>query len=158
MEGYPCLLSSGAPDSPVRHRTGPVDGPVRDCLPNRAQMTVAALGPLAHRTLSGAPLPTVGAAMRRAKIARPTVGAGDRWLTGQSGAPSDSPVIFSRTPSSNPESGKFTADQPGAPDTVRCTTRQSGVPGRVGLWLYTAKSFAIRFFSYLLFLTLRQIH
>jgi hypothetical protein len=27
-EGYPCLLSSGAPDSPVRHRTVTVDGPV----------------------------------------------------------------------------------------------------------------------------------
>jgi hypothetical protein len=33
--------------------------------------------------------------MRRAKIARPTVGAGDRWLTGQSGAPPDSPVNYS---------------------------------------------------------------
>jgi hypothetical protein len=39
--------------------------------PNRAQSTVAAPGPLAHRTLSGAhrtvwcPLPTVGAATRR---------------------------------------------------------------------------------------------
>jgi hypothetical protein len=30
--------------------------------------------------------------MCRAKIARPTVGAGDRWLTGQPGAPPDSPV------------------------------------------------------------------
>jgi hypothetical protein len=28
------------------------------------------------------PPPTVGAAMCRAKIARPTVSAGDRWLTG----------------------------------------------------------------------------
>jgi hypothetical protein len=25
-EGHPCLLSSGAPDSPVRHRTVTVDG------------------------------------------------------------------------------------------------------------------------------------
>jgi hypothetical protein len=100
-EGYPCLLSSGAPDSPMRHRTCPIDGPVRDCLPNRAQTTVAAPGPLAHRTLSGAhrtvwcPLPTIGAATRRVKIARPTVGAGDRWLTGQSSAPPDSPVNYS---------------------------------------------------------------
>jgi hypothetical protein len=44
MEGYPCLLSSGAPDSPVRHRTGPVDGPVLDLLPNLAYPTVAPLG------------------------------------------------------------------------------------------------------------------
>jgi hypothetical protein len=27
-----------------------------------------------------------------------------------------------------PESGLFTGVQPGAPDTVRCTTGQSGVP------------------------------
>jgi hypothetical protein len=123
MEGYPCLLSSGAPDSPVRHRTGPVDGPVRDCLPNRAQMTVAALGPLAHRTLSGAPLPTVGAAMRRAKIARPTVGAGDRWLTGQSGAPSDSPVNYSLVaPLLFP---RATSSLRMTYRTVRCTTGRS---------------------------------
>jgi hypothetical protein len=108
---------------------------------------------------------TVGAATRRVKIARPTVGAGDRWLTGQSGAPpdspvnyshvtlfrfpramvrrgrltgqsgapSDGPVSFSRMPPSNPESGLFTEDQPGAPDTVRCTTGQSGVPGRAAV-------------------------
>ena len=47
--------------------------------------------------------------------------AADRWLTGQSGAPPDSPVIYSRTPSSRPESRQFTRRQPGAPDTVRCT-------------------------------------
>jgi hypothetical protein len=40
---------------------------------------------------------TVGPATRHARIARPTIGAVDRWLTGQSGAPPDSPVIFSRT-------------------------------------------------------------
>jgi hypothetical protein len=56
------------------------------------------LGPLAHRTLSGAhrtvrcPHPTVGSATRHARIARPTAGAPDRWLTGQSGASPDSPV------------------------------------------------------------------
>jgi hypothetical protein len=104
LESHPCLLSSGAPDSPVRHRTTTVACLVRDCLPNRAQSTVAALGPLAHQTLSGAhrtvrcPLPTVGAATRCPQISRPTVGAGDHWLTGQSGAPPDNLVNFSRTP------------------------------------------------------------
>jgi hypothetical protein len=43
-------------------------------------------------------LPTVGAATHRPHISRPTVGAGDRWFTGQFGAPPDSPVNFSRTP------------------------------------------------------------
>jgi hypothetical protein len=66
--------------------------------------TVEDLEPLAHRTLSGAHRTvrcshlTVGSATRHTRIARPTVGAADRWLTGQFGAPPDSPVIFSRTP------------------------------------------------------------
>jgi hypothetical protein len=127
LDGHPCLLSSGAPDSPVRHRTATVACPVQDCLPNRAQSTVAASGPLAHRTVR-CPLPTVGATTCRAKIARPTIGVGDRWLTGQSGAPPDNPVNYSRTPPSKPESGHFTGDQPSAPNTVWCTTGQSGVP------------------------------
>jgi hypothetical protein len=78
-----------------------------DLLPKMAQPTVAELRQLAHRSLSGAhrtvrcPLPTVGAPTCRARIARPTVGAVDRWLTGQSGAPPDSPVNYSRTPPTN---------------------------------------------------------
>jgi hypothetical protein len=69
-----------------------------------AYPTVADSRQLAHQTLSGAhrtvrcPLPTVGAPMRRVKIAQPTVGAVDRLLTGQSGAPPDSPVNYSHTP------------------------------------------------------------
>ena len=46
----------------------------------------------------------------------------------QSGAPPDSPVNYSRTPPNFPESGLFTGGQPGALDTVWCTTVQSGVP------------------------------
>jgi hypothetical protein len=69
-----------------------------------------------------------------------------RCTTGQSGAPPDSPVIYSRTTSSIPESSRFTVGQPGAPDTVRCTTGQSGVLGRAGVWLHTAKSFPLHFF------------
>jgi hypothetical protein len=98
QEGNSCLLSPGAPDSPVHHRT--LSG--ADFFPFLAQPTVGGLEPLAHRTLSGAhrtvrcPLLTVGSATRRARITRPTVGPADRWLTGQSGAPPDSPVNFSR--------------------------------------------------------------
>jgi hypothetical protein len=91
MERYPCLLSSGAPDSPVCHRTGPVDGPVHDCLPNQTQMTVAAPGPLAHRTLSGAhqivrcpcrplELPRVARRLRGRPLALATVGSPDRLV------------------------------------------------------------------------------
>jgi hypothetical protein len=114
LEGNSCLLSSGAPDSPVHHRTTTVavwcsisfhtghsrplvlqarwhtgqcsvhtgqsgvpnrplvwatcSSPVLDFLPYRAQPTVGPLGPLAHRTLSGA--------HRTIRCAQPTVGAG----------------------------------------------------------------------------------
>jgi hypothetical protein len=89
------------------------------------------------------------------RIARPTVGSPDspvhhrtvrwflavrcwlvsreRWLrrrrlTGQSGAPPDSLVIYSRTPPLIPESRLFIWTGPGTPDTVRCTTGQSSAP------------------------------
>ena len=67
-----------------------------DFFPILAQPTVGDLEPLAHRTVQ-CPLQTVGPATRHAWIARPTVGLADRWLTGQSGAPPDSPMNFSRT-------------------------------------------------------------
>jgi malate/lactate dehydrogenase len=92
---------SGVP--PDRHCS--VSG--ADCFPKLAQPTVEDLEPLAHRTLSGAHRTvrcshqTVGSAMRHARIVRSTVGAADRWLTGQSSAPPDSPVNFSRTPPMN---------------------------------------------------------
>jgi hypothetical protein len=130
MEGYPCLLSSGAPDSPVRHQTATVACPARDFIPNRAHPTVAPPGQMAHRTLSDA--------HRTVRCTQPTVGASHvsrvdravdrwcwrRWLTGQSGAPPNSPMnyshaalfIFPRTTSSPRMTHR----------TVRCTTEQSG--------------------------------
>jgi hypothetical protein len=92
-----------------------------DLLPNLAQMTVAASWQLAHRTLSGAPCRPLARATRRPRIARPTV------ALATVGSP-DSPVNYSRTPPNIPESGQFAGSQPGAPDTVWCTTGQSGVP------------------------------
>jgi hypothetical protein len=74
-------------------------------------------------------------------------------LTGQSGEPPNSPVNYSRTLSSSSESGRFTLDSSGAPDTVRCTTGQSGAPRPSSSWLYTTNSFPIYF---LLFLALRH--
>jgi hypothetical protein len=94
---------------PVHHRT--LSG--ADFFPILAQPTVEDLEPLAHRTLFGAhrtvrcPLLTVGSATRRAWITRPTVGPADCWLIGQSGAPPDSPVIYSRTSPTKPESSQF---------------------------------------------------
>jgi hypothetical protein len=119
-----CTGQSGAP--PDSHYSCPV----RDLLPFLAHPTVGPRGQLAHRTLLGAhrtvrcPLPTVGATTCRAKIARSTIGAGDRWLTGQSGAPPDSLVnyshvvflLFPRATSSPRMTHR----------TVRCTAGQSG--------------------------------
>jgi hypothetical protein len=90
------------PDSPVHHRT--LSG--ADFFPSLVKPTVGDLEPLAHRTLFGAnrtvrcPLLAVGSAMCPARITRPTVGSADHWLTGRSGAPPDSPMIYSRTPPS----------------------------------------------------------
>jgi hypothetical protein len=87
-----------------------------DFFPVLAQLTVDDLEPLAHRTLSGAhqtvwcPHQTVGPATRHARIARPTVGS------------PDSPVIYSRTPPSSSRERLVDQRQPGAPDTVWCTT------------------------------------
>jgi hypothetical protein len=67
-----------------------------DFFPILAQPTVGVLEPLAHRTV-WCSHPTVGPATRHARIARPTVGVPNRWLTGQSGASPDSPVNYSHT-------------------------------------------------------------
>jgi hypothetical protein len=137
---------SGAPPDSHYRRSG------ADLLPILAQTSVASLGQMAHRTLSGAhltvrcPLPTVGTGHASPADCEADRCAGDRWLTGQSGTPPDSPVNYSRTPPIFPESGLFTGGWPGAPDTVRCTTEQSGVLDQAGLRLHQAKSFAILFF------------
>jgi hypothetical protein len=45
-----------------------------------------------------------------------------------SGASPDSPVNYSGAPSDFPEGGEFSVECPGAPDTVRWHTGQSGAP------------------------------
>jgi hypothetical protein len=97
------------------------------------------------------PLLTVGAGHALPADCATDRCVGGRWLTGQSGAPPGSPVNYSHTPPNFLESGQFIGGWPGAPNTVRCTTGQSGVPSRAGFWLYQAKSFA-----FFLFLALRQ--
>jgi hypothetical protein len=91
-----------------------------DFFPSLAKPTVGALEPLAHRTVR-CPLPTVGSATCLARIAQSTVSPADCWLTGQSGAPPDSPVIYSRTPPVKSREQPVRQTQPGALDTVQCT-------------------------------------
>jgi hypothetical protein len=144
QEGNSCLLSTGAPDSPVHHRT--LSG--ADFFPILAQPTIDDLELLAHRTLSGAhrtvrcPHQTVDLATRHARIARPTVGS------------PDSSVNYSRTPSSSSRERPVGQRQPGAPDTLRCTTGQSGAPRLSRVLAARAKSFP---FVFSLILALRQI-
>jgi hypothetical protein len=140
QEGNSCLLSPGAPDSPVHHRT--LFG--ADFFPSLAKPTVGALEPLAHRTLSGAHRTVrcspsdrwLGHVSRADRVA-------DRWP----GRPlahrtvrctPDSPVNFSRTPLITSREQQVRLSQPGAPDTVRCTTGQSGAPRQSWLWLNKA--------------------
>jgi hypothetical protein len=143
QEGNSCLLSPGAPDSLVHHRTLSS----ADFFPSLAKPTVGDSEPLAHRTMSGAhrtvrcPLLTVGSATRRARITLLTVGPANCWLTGQSGAPPDSRVIYSRMPLITSRERLVDRRQPGAPDTVWCTTGQSGAPRPSCLWLNKAISF-----------------
>jgi hypothetical protein len=73
--GWRTGQSGASPDSPY-------SCPMRDLLPFLAHPTVADSWQLAQWTV-WCLVPTVGAPTRRAKIARPTVGAVDRWLTGQ---------------------------------------------------------------------------
>jgi hypothetical protein len=119
-----------------------------DFFPVLAQPTVEVLEPLAHRTLSDAhrtvrcPHQPVGPATRHARIARPTVGS------------PDSPVIYSRTPSFCSRERPVDQRQPGAPDTVRCTTRQSGAPRLSRVLAARTKSFP---FVFSLILALRQV-
>jgi hypothetical protein len=110
QEGNSCLLSGGAPNMHCS-----LSG--ADCFPNLAQPTVEDLEPVAHQTVR-CPHQTVGSATRHAWIAQPTVGAADRWLTGQSGAPPDSPVNFSRTSPTN--SRERLVDQTPALRTRHC--------------------------------------
>jgi hypothetical protein len=122
---------------------------------------VATPGWLAHRTLSNAhrtvrcPQSTVGVGHASPADCAADRCSGGRWLTGQSGAPPDSPVNYSRTPPISPESGQFAGSQPGAPNTVRCTTGQSGVPDRAESWLLQPSPFLLLFS---LILALRQIY
>jgi hypothetical protein len=153
---------SGAPPDNHCRRSG------ADLFPFRAQLTVATPGWLAHRTLSGALSRSLARATRCSRIARPTIALAAvgspgspvhhwtvRCTMGQSGAPPDSPVNYSRMSPKFPESGLFAGVQPGAPDTVRCTTGQSGVPDRAESWLFQPSPF-LALFS--LILALRQIY
>jgi hypothetical protein len=154
-EGNSCLLSPGAPDSPVHHRT--LSG--ADFLPYLAKLTIGSLGavgaPDTVRCTPNSPVPPpdrwLGHVSRADRAA-------DRWP----GRPlahrtvrctPDSPVSYSRTPLIYSRERQVRLSQPGTPNTVRCTTGQSGASRQSWLWLNKAISSPIRF---LLFPALRH--
>jgi hypothetical protein len=115
-----CTRQSGAPPDNYCSLFG------ADLLRFLAQTTVATPGQLAHRTVR-CPLPTVGVGHASPADCAADRCAGDRWLTGQSSAPPDSPVNYSRTPPNfspraafSPETTWRTGHCPVHHRTVRC--------------------------------------
>jgi hypothetical protein len=106
---------------------------------------LAALEPLAHRTCpvhtgqSGAPFrPLARLRVARGFRGRPLAHRTVRCTP-------DSPVNFSRTSSANSRKRPLRSSQSGAPDTVRCTTGQSGAPRLSRFLAARAKTFPIGF-------------
>jgi hypothetical protein len=129
LEGNSCLLSGGAPDSPMHHRTSTVhcsvqisfpkwhSRPLQNCSRWHTRHCPVHTGQSgAHRTVR-CPQPTIGwGHASRADCATDRC-AGGRWLTGQSGAPPDSLVNYNRTPPMNSREWLVRQSQPGAPDS-----------------------------------------
>jgi hypothetical protein len=150
--GWRTGQSGAPPDSPVHHRTFTVHCPVRisflKChswpLQNCSRWRTGHCP--VHTGQSGAPIrplarPRVTRGLHDWPLARPTVGSPDspvhhrtvRWILA---------VRRRRIP----ESGQLIRRQPGAPDTVRCTTGQSGVPRLHRVLAAPAKSFSFLYF------------
>jgi hypothetical protein len=138
----PAWLSGGAPDRPCRLSGVPPTRALllcaRRCAFNALQSTVArevAVAPLSHRTLSGdspdSPANFSGADSRSWRVQSRSP-LGHRTLSG--GSP-DSPVNYSEAPLRIPEGEEFSLESPGAPDTVRWCTGQSGAPDQGALRL-----------------------
>jgi hypothetical protein len=98
LEGQTCLLSGGAPDSPVHHRTVTVVVRCAISFLFSGASDRWSWGAVGAPDTVWCPLPTVGASHTSPADCAADRCAGDRWLTGQSGAPPDSPVNYSRMP------------------------------------------------------------
>jgi hypothetical protein len=147
LEGYSCLLSSGAPDSPVHHWTTIVA--VRCAISfhiGHSRPLVLGTGwrtghCSVHTGQSGVPNRPLARTTCRALIARMTVGRWHRWLTGQFGAPPDSSVIYSHV------AFLFSRERPVDVEPA-WGTGQSGVRGPSWCWLNFANFSSIQIFFY----------
>jgi hypothetical protein len=144
-EGYPCLLSGGALDSPVRHRTVTVDGPVPISFlfwrrrPLHLQARWRTRHYPVHTGQSGAPCRSLARATRRPWIARPTV------ALATVGSP-DSPMHHQTVRWIIVVRRRFSPRVACSPEASLAHRTLSSVPDRAGLRLHQAKSFAILFF------------
>jgi hypothetical protein len=134
----PAWLSGGAPDRSCRLSDVPPARALLLCARRRAfnalQSTVArevAVAPLAHRTC---PVNFSGAEIHSWRVQSRSP-LGHRTLSG--GAP-DSPVNYSEASLRIPEGEEFSLESPGALDTVRWHTGQSGAPDQGTLRLSLA--------------------
>jgi hypothetical protein len=132
----------------VRHRTVTVACPVRISFLFGRSRPLQRCGSWrtghcsVHTGQSDAPCRPLERATRHPRIARPTVALAAVGSL-------DSPVNYSRTPPKFSREWPVRWSWPGAPDTVRCTTRQSGAPRPSSSLLYTANSFPINFLLFL---------
>jgi hypothetical protein len=106
------LMTSGPPDGPVVHQTGPVHCPVRQLT---LALTLRAQSRTVHCSCSCCRRPLVQVAV--APLGTP-----------------DSLVNYSGVAPRISEGGKFGVDLPGAPDTVRCA--RPGQPSVVFCYFY----------------------
>jgi hypothetical protein len=107
--------------------------------------------PDSHCSLFGAPsgacsdsARAIHAMFTHCSLLQTTIGAVSRCSarhTGQSDATPDSPVNYSGVALQKPDGGKFGVDLPGAPETVRWHTGQSGAPDQGSLRLSFAPFF-----------------
>jgi hypothetical protein len=118
-----CLV--GPPGCPVVHRTSPVECPVcHPCVPCSSARAGARLMRCRRPLRATCPVNFSGAEIRSWRVQSRSP-LGHRTLSG--GAP-DSPVNYSEVPLRIPEGEVFSLESPGAPDTVRWHTEQSGAP------------------------------
>jgi hypothetical protein len=152
----PAWLSGGAPDRLYRLSGVPPARALLLCARRRAfnalQSTVArevVVAPLSHRTVWCAPDSPVnfsGADSRSWRV-QSRSSLGHRTLSG--GAP-NSPVNYSGAPLKIPEGEELGVVFPGAPDTVRWHTGQSGAPDQGSLRLSLLSLFELIFLVFLL--------
>jgi hypothetical protein len=123
-EGNSCLLSGGAPDSPVHHRTTTVACSVRISFHSRRSRPLDLRAgwrtghcPV-HTGQSGALSRPLAGATRRAWIAQPTVALAAVDST-------NSPVNYSRMPLKISREWPVRRSWPGAPDSPVCQTELS---------------------------------